>query len=562
MTRTLGTLLMVLALAVGASAAVDPGSISGYVRNSSGVPQMGATVEVLTASASPLQTYTDIKGHFSIAGLLPGTYAIKVSAPSFLPSLREKVSVSSGASLVVNVTLNTLFEAIQLIPRRATSPEDQDDWKWTLRSMSNRPVLRLADDGPLVVVEKGSEDDRVLKAKVAFIAGSDGESFGTPDMSTTFEVEQSVFGSGTLGFNGNVGYGPGVPAAIFRTTYKHQFSNGSKPEFGLTVRRFATPDLVARHAALQALALSMADAFTIGDTFEFNYGGELQTTQFIERVTAFRPFGAADLHLGKNAVVEYRYSSAVPNMRQAKGFDTAPPDLSESGPRVSLTNFTPQIERSRHHEVSFSQRYGKNKFQVAYYRDRMINPVITGVGDNVSFDADLLPDMYSGTFNYNGSELNTSGVRLVYQRNLSQRFTGTLDYAFGGTLALPEGEMSLGDVSTLMHTQRRHAIAAKLAGTVPGSNTRWITSYRWTSGDALLPIDLFNVSPGQTDPYFNVFIRQPLPTKRFIPAGVEALVDVRNLLAQGYRPVVGQDGRTVYLVQAARSIRGGLSFTF
>ena len=43
---------------------------------------------------------------------------------------------------------------------------------------------------------------------------------------------------------------------------------------------------------------------------------------------------------------------------------------------------------------------------------------------------------------------------------------------------------------------------------------------------------------------------------------MDAVVDVRNLLAQGYVPVLGQDGRTVYLVQSARSIRGGVAFSF
>jgi hypothetical protein len=43
---------------------------------------------------------------------------------------------------------------------------------------------------------------------------------------------------------------------------------------------------------------------------------------------------------------------------------------------------------------------------------------------------------------------------------------------------------------------------------------------------------------------------------------MEALLDLRNLLAQGYIPVLGQDGQTLYLVQSARSIRGGLAFTF
>ena len=43
---------------------------------------------------------------------------------------------------------------------------------------------------------------------------------------------------------------------------------------------------------------------------------------------------------------------------------------------------------------------------------------------------------------------------------------------------------------------------------------------------------------------------------------MEASADLRNLLAQGYVPVMGRDGRTVYLVQSARSVRGGIAFNF
>ncbi|MGE5111164.1 MAG: carboxypeptidase-like regulatory domain-containing protein [Acidobacteriaceae bacterium] len=561
MARRLGLLVVAMTLAVGASAAVNPGVISGYVRNAAGVPQMGATVQVLSLG-NPVEARTDANGFYTLSGLLPGLYAIKVTAPSFLPSIREKISVQSGASLVVNITLNTLFEAIELLPKTSTSPEDQDDWKWTLRSMANRPVLRLSDDGPLVVVSQSdNENDKVLKAKVSFLAGSDGEAYSTPDMATNFEIEQSVFSGGTIGFDGSVETGSAAPSAIFRASYKHRMDNGSTPELAITMRRFATPDMVSRHA-LQALAMSMSDSMTIGRVLELNYGSELQAIQFTGTATAFRPFGSADLHLGKNTIVEYRYQSSVPNMRHAKGFDSAPLDLSESGPRVSLTNSRQTIERAHHSEVSVTHRFGKNTVEAAYYRDRIENPVITGIADQFFGDGDVLPDMYGGTFNYNGGELNTSGMRLVYQRKLTDRISATLDYATGGVLTLPEGMLALADTRDAMCTERRHALAAKISGTVPGSNTRWIASYRWTSGDALTPVDLFNVSPGQTDPFFNIFIRQPIPSRRFIPAGMDALIDVRNLMAQGYHPVVGQDGQTVYLVQTARSIRGGVSFTF
>jgi hypothetical protein len=562
MFRKLGCLLVVLTFAAGASAAVNPGAISGYVRSSTGTPQMGAIVEVLS-SGNPVQAQTDANGYYSISGLLPGLYAVKVSAPSFLPSIREKINLASGANLVVNVTLNTLFEAIEMLPKKSTSPEDADDWRWTLRSMANRPVLRLDDDGPLVVVSQSERDeDKVLKAKVSFMAGNDGEAYSTPDMATNIQLEQSIFSGGKLGFDGSVGTGTTTPSAILRTSYKHRMDNGSEPEIAITMRRFATPELMTRRSSLQALAMQMSDSMTIGDFLELNYGSELQAIQFLGTATAFRPFGTADLHLGKNTIVEYRYQSSVPNMRYAKGFESAPMDLSESGPRVSLTNSQQTIERAHHNEISVTHRVGKNTFAAAYYRDRIENPVIAGIADQYWGVGEVLPDIYGGTFNYNGGELDTSGMRLVYQRKVTDRISATVDYAMGGVLDLPEGTVSIAEARDVMRTDRRHAISAKVSGTVPGTNTRWITSYRWISGDALTPVDLFNLSPGQTDPFLNVFVRQPIPARHFIPAGMEALIDVRNLMAQGYRPVMGQDGQTVYLVQTARSIRGGVAFTF
>jgi hypothetical protein len=74
-------------------------------------------------------------------------------------------------------------------------------------------------------------------------------------------------------------------------------------------------------------------------------------------------------------------------------------------------------------------------------------------------------------------------------------------------------------------------------------------------------VDLFNSSPGQADPYLNLFLRQPIPTS-FLAGHMEILVDLRNLLAEGYVPVMGRDGHTVYLVQSARSVRGGVAFSF
>jgi hypothetical protein len=44
--------------------------------------------------------------------------------------------------------------------------------------------------------------------------------------------------------------------------------------------------------------------------------------------------------------------------------------------------------------------------------------------------------------------------------------------------------------------------------------------------------------------------------------GVEARVDLRNLLAEGYQPFLTSDGSHLYFAQAQRCVQGGLAFTF
>jgi hypothetical protein len=202
---------------------------------------------------------------------------------------------------------------------------------------------------------------------------------------------------------------------------------------------------------------------------------------------------------------------------------------------------------------------GKTNFQVAMFSDRITDPALTGMGSVTTVNGFLLPDLTSGTFSYTGRNLDTNGVRVVLQHKFSSDLTATLDYAFGGALDLSRPDVPLQQAQQWISIQRRHALAAKLSGTVQRTHTRWIASYRWMNGSVLTPVDMFNASPGQSDPFLNIFIRQPIPT---LGGHMEALIDLRNLLAQGYVPVLGQDGQTVYLVDSARSIRGGVAFTF
>ena len=231
---------------------------------------------------------------------------------------------------------------------------------------------------------------------------------------------------------------------------------------------------------------------------------------------------------------------------------------------MSLYNNDPLLENAHHHELSLSQRFGDDStLQVAYYRDRVKDPELLGVGEIDSDTGYFLPDVYSGTFSFTGGELQTQGVRLVYDRKLGDSLSATFDYSYGGVLELDQPGVDWSLVHDNLQQAWRHSAALKLNGKIGRSHTTWMASYRWVSGQALTPVDLFNASSGQTEPFFNLFLRQPMPHWHFLPGGhMEAIVDLRNLLAQGYVPMLGPDGKTVYLVQSARSVRGGVSFTF
>ena len=164
--------------------------------------------------------------------------------------------------------------------------------------------------------------------------------------------------------------------------------------------------------------------------------------------------------VGENTIVEYRYATSEATTRGAKGFDSAPAEFSESGPRITLRGGGTLLENAHHHELSISQKLGDNKLQLAYFRDRIKDPALVGVGEVLTDTGDMLPDVYSGTFSYNGGSLNAQGVRLVFQRKLASDVTGTLDYAYGGVLDLEQRGVEWDDIRPNLRRVWRHSAAA------------------------------------------------------------------------------------------------------
>jgi hypothetical protein len=62
--------------------------------------------------------------------------------------------------------------------------------------------------------------------------------------------------------------------------------------------------------------------------------------------------------------------------------------------------------------------------------------------------------------------------------------------------------------------------------------------------------------------YFGCYLRQALRLGNLLPAGLDATIDVTNLLAQGNRPFLSASGQTWFRAQSPRTIQAGLALTF
>src|SRR5271155_3257637 len=70
------------------------GTVSGLVMDGGGVPQRGAAVMLFNRQDRLFEkVFTDEKGVFSFAGLLPDIYSVRVSLASFVPAIKNDILV-------------------------------------------------------------------------------------------------------------------------------------------------------------------------------------------------------------------------------------------------------------------------------------------------------------------------------------------------------------------------------------------------------------------------------------------------------------------------------------
>jgi hypothetical protein len=548
---------VLMALGTASLCGAATASVSGVVRDSAGVPQIGAEVELLGPDLSIIASaYTNGEGRFLISSLTPGRYILKAMGPSFLPSQRENVKVH--AATIVNLTLYTLYEVIQWLPAQPRSGGAQkDDWAWTLRSAANRPLLRWLEDGPLIVDSEGSGARPKLKARImatgqAGTFGENGERFSTA-------VEDTPTSSREL--MARVDFAPDSDGGMESMLGFHQdlgFAGSVQSVAAVSI----APEVVSGgNAGLEEATVRSSELMHFGEALEAEVGSNAVAGRLAgaspSTATALLPYATVAWHDG-DSTVRYRMATMAPD--QAGGANEAAVWL----PALAERNGALTIAHGSHQEIGWERQTGASGVSVLFFADHIDNPVLEAQGHFApgKAPAAVLFDRASNLMRAAGPAYGSTGVQASVQHRLPGGSQVRFSYATGNALvmpALPQAS-AWSDVLAAAHSRRAQTFAISLSGTLDGTGTQWRASYTWQPDDAMTAVAPF--AQEMAEPFLNLHFRQPIRIARDGSTGLEALLDMRNLLAEGYQPYILSDGSLLFFAQEQRGVSAGLAFTF
>ena len=549
--------LLLAVLSLPAHALTD-GAVSGVVRDTKGTPQIGALVELLSPDLSVIaQTFTDDHGRYQLPRVLPGVYGVKATGSLFLPTLRENLRITASSRMVVNLTLNTLYEAFRWLPAQPRSADEpQDDWTWTLRLSANRPLLRMLEDGPLVVVTEAEGQNPALKARVTIRGGESG--FGEGGVHHGFEMRRSNDDSHQLILRADLSQAEDTSLNTV-VGYEQQLAPGRTLR---TVGAFVDwPEIAGgpNMQGMQAMILRAAETMTLTEAVDAEFGNETEAVHLGTTEIANHPFAGLRVRVG-DASVSYRIATA-PGMEQAEGIDrpgTLPPAVVERDGQLML-------QHGLHQEFTLADRSGNLRVRVTAFRDSIAHPVINGGGQISEADwksGDVLYDSSTGSLKVMGDDFTSAGAIAELKELLPDDMWVSIGMGTGNALVMDAHPIpvTLENGLLSLRPHRSEMVAAGFGGKLQHAGTQWQATYRWQPPGTVTAIDTFYAN--RNNPYLSFYLRQPIRCRGILPNGMEALIDVSNLLAQGYRPFVTSDGSVLYFAQASRAVEGGLSFSF
>ncbi|PYU02767.1 MAG: hypothetical protein DMG34_15200 [Acidobacteria bacterium] len=542
------------------------GKLAGVVRDLTGTPQMGASVEVFAeapGAASSLDYLTNTQGIFRGDKLSPGLYTIRVTLAGFLPTLQQHVRINANLTTMVRIEMESMFASLEQLRRQPNSAKaDADDWKWVLRSAAGtRPILQW--DETAVLTASGDTAARAPKILLEFTDGArrpGSVSNVAAAPGTAFAYDQKLGGAGRLLVAGQMSYDES-PAGGVATVWLPTGTIGSGPHTAVVLREAKIGNT---GVTFRGMRIDQGGAVTLGDRVLLRYGGEYLLVGLGRSVSSVRPRLSVETKLGGEWRGKLVFASqpGAPSAMESGGEDLQSAlvralDELDAFPALMWRNGRPVLQGGWHEEVSAERRIGENgKLQIAGFHEDSHHTAVFGRGSDLPVQ-EYFEDVFSSAFAYDGGATSSWGGRLAYREKLNDDVEVTALYAMAGALA--PGANNDGVLRDSLRMTPRHSVGVNVSSKLSRTGGHLTVGYKWISGPAVSRVDAYGESLYQMDPYLHVSLRQQLP--KLGPGRWEAIADCDNLLAQGTVTISTRDGQ-VALVPAFRTFRGGLSLQF
>lgn len=585
---SIAAMLLVFSTALGRASAQDHAAVEGVVRDLHGIPQLGALVELVGPHSSVVaHTYTDDHGRYVLPALVPGSYQLRATAAFLLPALLRNLRVVPGGKTLANVTMSALFEVSDWFPiERRSKTEPADDWKWTLRSSAERPLLRLnsAAEGDTSEASDNAQPEIGAIGSSSLPSGSPAEGADSQELSSAREHQQLSFLSGASGVTEDgfqqgwrserttspgaiVSVGAAVstrvegdeaPAVRLSTGYQQQ-NSFTHSQYRMVAAFASLPEVTGNiSAGYEAARVATGERLVVGDLVTIDAGTLLSAERLVSSRVSSAPFLRLVVHPSSDFAFMYRYAGSR-DAQSLEDFDA----VTTTATPLSDAQGRPLGTMANHQEFALSRSTDRDVIAIALYRDTFAAGHVEG-GGATSADSfanmPVISNRGSGQFAVALDGYNAQGVSASWTRSFSADLKATLEADFGTTLAVQGSKVTeLRSLQESIASCSRPALTADVAGQVPKTATTFEVRYHWQPRDTLTIINAFNAASDEA--YASVLLKQRLWRGHRLRS-VSAVLEASNLLEEGYQPVIGPDGETLFLAQVPRNIQAGLTLSF
>jgi len=546
------------------------GVIKGVIRDDAGNSIADAYVSIFRVGTSNLlkQVRSAADGSF-LAKILPGTYTVLAVAQGFNPVTLSTVEVNRSAELVYGFKLERSGSGNTLPEKRV----DRNNPKWVIRAAQSRRSIYQNTEGDAPFDENESNENTVAQidsieesiesaeeeiskrrsqsvVETYFASSDDGNFAGL-----NFATLQPISENSEIIFAGQSGTSQSAPQR-FETTFKFRPNENHQIHLKGAAAKLGKVELNDKEQSLGQVSFQALDEWKMQSgvilVFGFDYskfvgaGNDFSISprfglQFdVDSKTRFRT--------AYTTATEERSWGTVAELEGTSVLFREPVSMQE----FVVENDKPQMMKNSRLEFGIERVLdNKSSIEASIFFDAVSG---RGVGlTSLPFNSLNGENFAEFVANQQG---NAQGVRIVYSRRLSSRFSTSAGYAFGNGQKLSSEALS--NPASIFENDFFQTFYGQFDADLK-TGTQVKTIFRLSPQATVFAIDPFAGRMAIYDPSLSVMVTQSLPNLG-LPIRAEAMIDARNLF--DYQTGVNGEEGSLRFNSQRRILRGGILVRF